>query len=135
MAANFMCVWHRPVLYVLNIGDNGAAEIESAVERHKLGALCSKPNTGVVPICGRLEAELVDLEEAEASELVASYGFKESGLDRVIHVDYKHLGVASFFTPGDPGGRAWTIRQGTTALKPAGVNQIATETGDFRGRM
>src|SRR5260370_31356868 len=103
MAANFMCVWHRPVLYVLNIGDNGAAEIESAVQRHKLGALCSKPNTGVVPICGRLEAELVELEEAEASELVASYGFKESGLDRLIHATYRLLGLTSFFTACDPG--------------------------------
>src|SRR5260370_32729891 len=121
MAANFMCVWHRPVLYVLNIGDNGAAEIESAVERHKLGALCSKPNTGVVPVCGRLEAELVDLEEAEASELVASYGFKESGLDRLIHATYRLLGLTSFFTAGDPEVRAWTIRRGTTPLKAAGV--------------
>src|SRR5713101_4323678 len=55
MLTSFMFLSQRPMLYVLNLGDNEAAEIETAVERHKLGALCSKANTGLVPICGRLQ--------------------------------------------------------------------------------
>jgi ribosome-binding ATPase len=135
MLTSFMFLSQRPMLYVLNLGDNEAAEIETAVERHKLGALCSKPNTGLVPICGRLEAELVDLEEAEASELVASYGFKESGLDRLIHATYRLLGLTSFFTAGDPEVRAWTIRRGTTALKAAGVIHSDIERGFIRAEV
>src|SRR3989475_4909066 len=138
MLTSFMFLSQRPMLFVLNLGDNEAAEIETAVERHKLGALCSKPNTGVVPICGRLEAELVDLEEAEASELVASYGFKESGLDRLIHATYRLLGLTSFFTAGDPEVRAWTIRRGTTAVKAAGgiyspIRRGVLRAGGVRG--
>jgi len=135
MLTSFMFLSQRPMLYVLNLGDSEAAEIETAVERHKLGALCSKPNTGVVPVCGRLEAELVDLEEAEAAELVASYGFKESGLDRLIHATYRLLGLTSFFTAGDPEVRAWTIRRGTTALKAAGVIHSDIERGFIRAEV
>ncbi len=135
MLTGFMFLSQRPMLFVLNLGDSEAAEIETAVERHKLGALCSKPNTGVVPVCGRLEAELVDLEEAEASELVASYGFKESGLDRLIHATYRLLGLTSFFTAGDPEVRAWTIRRGTTALKAAGVIHSDIERGFIRAEV
>ena len=135
MLTSFMFLSQRPMLYVLNLGDSEAAEIETAVERHKLGVLCSKPNTGVVPICGRLEAELVDLEEAEAAELVASYGFKESGLDRLIHATYRLLGLTSFFTAGDPEVRAWTIRRGTTALKAAGVIHSDIERGFIRAEV
>src|SRR5229473_3140115 len=135
MLTSFMFLSQRPMLYVLNLGDNEAAEIETAVERHKLGALCSKANTGLVPICGRLEAELVDLEEAEAAELVASYGFKESGLDRLIHATYRLLGLTSFFTAGDPEVRAWTIRRGTTALKAAGVIHSDIERGFIRAEV
>ncbi len=119
--SSFMFLCEKPMLYVLNLGDNEVGEIESAVERHKLGALAARPNTAVVPICGRIEAELIDLEDAEAAELLASYGLKESGLDRLIHATYKLLGLISFFTAGEPEVRAWTIRRGTPAVKAAGT--------------
>jgi GTP-binding protein YchF len=132
---SFMFLSQRPMLYVLNLGDSEAAEIESAVERHKLGALSAKPNTGVVPICGRLEAELTDLDEAEAAELISSYGFKESGLSRLIHATYSLLGLTSFFTAGEPEVRAWTIRRGTTAVKAAGVIHSDIERGFIRAEV
>src|SRR5713101_8348443 len=54
----FLFLSQRPMLYVLNLGDDEAAELATAVERHKLGALQGRPNTAVVAVCGRLEAEL-----------------------------------------------------------------------------
>src|SRR2546426_11739457 len=101
------------MLYVLNLGDNEVGEIESAVERHKLGALAARPNTAVVPICGRIEAELVDLEDAEAAELLASYGLKESGLERLILDTYKLLGLYTFFHSGETEARTWDVCSGT----------------------
>src|SRR6266404_580907 len=74
----------RPVLYVLNLGDDEADKLDTAVERHKLGALQGRPNAAVVAICGRLEAELAEMDEMEAAELLASYGLKEPGLNRLI---------------------------------------------------
>lgn len=135
LLAGFKFLTQRPMLYVLNLGDNEAAEIETAVARHKLQSLASKPGTAVVPICGRLEAELVDLDEKEAAELISSYGFKESGLDRLIHATYKLLGLISFFTAGEPEVRAWTIRRGATAVKAAGEIHSDIERGFIRAEV
>src|SRR5260370_34237517 len=105
---------------VLNLGDDEAAELATAVERHKLSALQGRPKTVVVAVCGRLEAELAEMEEKEAAELLASYGLKEPGLNRLIHATYDLLGLIPFFTAGKPEGRAWASRKGGTGGVGAG---------------
>jgi len=125
----FLFLSQRPMLYVLNLGDGEAGELETAVERHKLGALQGRPNTGVVAVCGRLEAELAEMDEKEAAELLASYGLKEPGLNRLIRATYDLMGLTSFFTAGEPEVRAWTIHNGDTAPKAAGVIHSDFERG------
>ena len=78
----------RPMLYVLNAGDSEVAELDTAVQRHNLSKLEGRPNTAIVSICGRIEAELAELEPAEAAEMLAAYGLKSSGLDRLIQATY-----------------------------------------------
>src|ERR1043166_4524208 len=117
----FLFLSQRPMLYVLNLGDDEAAELSTAVERHKLGALQGRANTAVVAVCGRLEAELAEMEESEAAELLSSYGLKEPGLNRLIRATYDLLGLIQFFTAGEPEVRAWTIRKNTNAVKAAGA--------------
>jgi len=131
----FLFLSQRPMLYVLNLGDAEAAELDKAVERHKLGALQGKPNTAVVAVCGRLEAELAEMDEKEAAELLASYGLKEPGLNRLIHATYDLLGLIPFFTAGEPEVRAWTIRKGTTAVKAAGEIHSDIEKGFIRAEV
>src|SRR5215475_13436769 len=70
--SGFLFLSQRPMLYVLNLGDGEAAEMDKAIEKHKLAALQGRPNTAVVAVCGRLEAELAEMEEKEAAELLAS---------------------------------------------------------------
>ncbi|MBI3670994.1 MAG: redox-regulated ATPase YchF [Acidobacteria bacterium] len=135
MLTGFMFLSQRPMLYVLNLGDDEVEEIETAVERHKLGPLAAQPNTAVVPICGRIESELADLADADAAELMGAYGLKELGLDRLIHATYKLLGLVSFFTVAEAEVRAWTIRKGTTALKAAGVVHTDFERGFIRAEV
>src|SRR5215471_14638254 len=86
--SGFLFLSQRPMLYVLNLGDDEAAEIDKAVEKHKLAALEGRPNTAVVAVCGRLEAELAEMEGKEATDLLASYGLKEPGLNRLIRATY-----------------------------------------------
>ncbi len=135
LITGFKFLSQRPMLYVLNLGDDEVGELESAVERHKLAKLASRPNTAVVSVCGRIEAELAELEPAEAAELLAAYGLKSSGLDRLIQATYHLLGLTSFFTAGDPEVRAWTIRRGTTAQKAAGVIHTDIERGFIRAEV
>jgi ribosome-binding ATPase len=131
----FLFLSQRPMLYVLNLGDDEAAELDKAIEKHKLSALQGRPNTAVVAVCGRLEAELAEMEEKEAAELLASYGLKEPGLNRLIRATYDLMGLISFFTAGEPEVRAWTIRKGATAVKAAGEIHSDIEKGFIRAEV
>jgi GTP-binding protein YchF len=131
----FLFLSQRPMLFVLNLGDEEAGELDTAVERHKLGALQGRPNTAVVAVCGRLEAELAEMNDAEAAELLASYGLKEPGLNRLIHATYDLMGLTSFFTAGEPEVRAWTIHKNTNAVKAAGAIHSDIEKGFIRAEV
>ena len=131
----FLFLSARPVLYVLNLGDEEADKLDMAVVRHKLGQLEGRPKSAVVGICGRLEAELAEMEEKEAAELLASYGLQEPGLNRLIRATYDLLGLIQFFTAGEPEVRAWTIRKGDPAVKGAGVIHSDIEKGFIRAEV
>jgi ribosome-binding ATPase len=131
----FLFLSQRPMLYVLNLGDDEAAELDKAVEKHKLSALQGRPNTAVVAVCGRLEAELAEMEEKEAAELLASYGLKEPGLNRLIRATYDLMGLIQYFTAGEPEVRAWTIRKGSNAVKAAGEIHSDIEKGFIRAEV
>jgi ribosome-binding ATPase len=133
--SGFLFLSQRPMLYVLNLGDDEAAEMDKAVEKHKLAALQGRPNTAVVAVCGRLEAELAEMEEKEAAELLASYGLKEPGLNRLIHATYDLMGLIAFFTAGEPEVHAWTIRKGSTAVRAAGEIHTDIEKGFIRAEV
>ncbi|HEY2120934.1 MAG TPA: redox-regulated ATPase YchF [Candidatus Acidoferrum sp.] len=131
----FLFMSMRPMLYVLNLGDDEAGELDKAIEKHKLSALQGRPNTAVVAVCGRLEAELAEMKEEEAAELLASYGLKEPGLNRLIRATYDLMGLFPFFTAGEPEVRAWTIRKGSTAVKAAGEIHSDIEKGFIRAEV
>jgi ribosome-binding ATPase len=123
LITGYMFLSRKPLLCAVNLGDDEAAQIASAVERHGLAAIAAKPQVAVVPFCGRIEAELAEMEEAEAAELMSSYGLAEAGRDRLIAATYSLLGLMSFLTAGEPEVRAWMIRRGATALEAAGAIQ------------
>jgi len=117
----FMFLSEKPILHVLNLSDGDSNKIDQIISAFQLGAISSQVNVGVTAVCGKVEAELAELSGEDAELFLADYGLKESGLDRLIRVTYQLLGLISFFTVGDDECRAWTIQQGTTALKAAGV--------------
>lgn len=131
----FLFLSQRPMLFVLNLGDDEAGELDTAVERHKLSSLQGRPNTAVVAVCGRLEAELAEMDEKEAAELLSSYGLKEPGLNRLIRATYDLMGLIQFFTAGEPEVRAWTIRKGSNAVKAAGAIHSDIEKGFIRAEV
>ncbi len=121
MLTGFMFLTRKPMLYVLNLGDEEATEIDRVIEKHHLEKLASKPHTAVVPFCGKIEAELAELDDAESAEMMRAYGLTESGRDRLIQASYRLLGLISFLTCGEPECRAWTIERGMTAPEAAGA--------------
>ena len=75
----------------------------------------------VVGVCAKLEAEIAQLDPAEAAAFRADLGLHEPALDRVIHATYELLGLISFFTVGDDEVRAWTIPAALPAQQAAGA--------------
>src|SRR6185437_9343419 len=135
MLTGFKLLTQKPMLYVLNLGDEEAPEIARVIEKHGLEKLATKPQTAVVPFCGKIEAELADLGDAEAAEMMGAYGLSESGRDRLIAASYQLLGLISFLTCGEPECRAWTIKRGMTAPQAAGAIHSDIERGFIKAEV
>jgi len=117
----FQFLSQKPMLYVLNIGEDQAGRLHQIEAEYRDGPLAGKAQTAVVAICGRVESELADLAPEEAREYLSSFGLAESGLERLIAASYSLLGLMSFLTAGETEVRAWTIPMNSTAVKAAGA--------------
>ena len=107
----------KPILYVANVDEDGLAdgnEYSAALEAHAAAA-----GADSVRICGKVEAELSELDDDEKREFLADLGIEEPGLHRLIRAAYSLLELVTFFTAGPKEIRAWTIRRGTAAPRAA----------------
>jgi GTP-binding protein YchF len=117
----FQFLSQKPMLCVLNIGETDVPIMHQIEEQYRNSPLAGKARTGVTAICGKIEAELAELSPEEAKDYLASYGLKESGLERLISATYALLGLMSFLTAGETEVRAWTIPINSKAVHAAGA--------------
>ena len=89
----------------------------------------------VVPVCGKLEAELSELGPADRKEMLESMGLTEPALATLTREAYKLLGRHSFFTAGPKEIRAWEIPVGATAPQAAGVIHTDFEKAFIRAEI
>ena len=123
----------KPVLYCCNVGETDlpAGNAWSNTVRERAAA----EGAGVVILCGKVEAELAELPEADRGELLASYGLVEPALATLARECYRLLGLQSYFTAGPKEIRAWTIRKGASAPEAAGVIHTDFERGFIRAQV
>jgi len=114
----------KPVIYAFNVDE---ATLSDDSKKQAMSALVA-PATSLF-VCAKLEEELKGLDEADAAELLESYGVKETGLQQMIHAAYDTLGLQSYLTAGPKEVRAWTIKKGATAPQAAGVIHTDFERG------
>ena len=119
----------KPQIFVCNIDeDTIASGTNNYVEQVKKHALESRSE--VIVLCGKFEADLADIEsEDDKKDFMESVGLKESGLSVLARQVYHLMGLRSFFTGGPDECRAWTIKEGDTAPKAAGVIHTDFEKG------
>jgi ribosome-binding ATPase len=110
----------KPLLLVLNLDEQDVTRAGEAVQLAGLEGFLAGAATRAVPICGRIELEIAQLDEADRAAFMADLGLRESGLDRVIRASYDLLGYISFFTVGEDECRAWSIPRHTPAVVAAG---------------
>lgn len=122
----------KPMLYVANVAEDG---MENNPLLESVKQYAKQTGSEVVPICAAIEAEIVELSEAEQTEFLASLGLAEPGLNRLIRAGYDLLGLQTYFTAGPKEARAWTITQGMRAPQAAGVIHTDFEKGFIRAEV
>jgi GTP-binding protein YchF len=131
--ATFGLLTFKPVLYCCNVGEAdlpGGNRWSDAVKQR-----AAREGAGVVVLCGKVEAELAELGEADRAELLASYGLEEPALATLARECYRLLGLQSYFTAGEKEIRAWTVRKGALAPEAAGVIHTDFEKGFIRAQV
>jgi hypothetical protein len=117
----FQFLSQKPMLYVLNLGEEDAARLHDREREYREGPLSGRAHTAVTAVCGKIEAELAELAPVEQKDYLASYGLLESGLERLISATYALLGLMSFLTAGETEVRAWTVPVHSPAVRAAGA--------------
>jgi GTP-binding protein YchF len=120
----------KPFLYVFNVD---AAELGDKDLRAKLQALVSPAQA--IFLDAKTEAELAELSDEDAMELLESIGLTEPGLATLARVGFDALGLQTYLTAGPKEARAWTIHKGDTAPKAAGVIHTDFEKGFIKAEI
>jgi len=131
--ANYQFLTAKPLLIMVNIGEEQLPQALSL--EAELNSRYSRPKCGIITLCGKLEMELTQLDESVAEGFRAEFGMRESGLDRSIKLSYELLGLISFFTIASGEVKAWSIQDGTSAVKAAGKIHSDMERGFIRAEV
>jgi GTP-binding protein YchF len=120
----------KPVLFVANVNE-GDDEVPEAVAAH-----AAAQGAVAVAISSRIEAELAELEDADADEMRADLGVSESGLQRVVGGAFSLLQLIAFFTAGeDKPAQSWHLKRGQTAWHAAGQIHSDIQKGFVRAEV
>jgi GTP-binding protein YchF len=124
----------KPLILVVNLDE---AQFRSGryPGREQLEAWAEEQRVPLVPVCGQLEAELLELSGEDRAAFLADLGLSESGVERIARAAFQRLGLISFLTTGEDEVRAWPIRQGTCAKEAAGKVHSDLERGFIRAEV
>ncbi|MFV0395641.1 MAG: redox-regulated ATPase YchF [Coprobacillaceae bacterium] len=111
----------KPLIYVANLGEEDLEDPTQNPYYNEVVEFAKTEGSDVVPICAKIESELVGLEKEEKDAFLQDLGIEESGLDKLIKKAYSLLGLCTFFTVGVQEVRAWTFKEGMLAPEMAGV--------------
>ena len=125
----------KKVLYVANVDDADSAGPDKNPHVKVLCELAAREGAPVVPICGKIESEIAELEGPEKAKYLKHYGMAEPGLNRLIRAGYALLGLQTFFTAGPKEVHAWTIRKGSNAPEAAGAIHTDLERGFIKAEV
>lgn len=126
----------KPSLFIANVAEDEATTAEKDNPYvQKVKEYASHEHAEVVVISAKVEAEIAELDDAEAREFLQEMGLNESGLDKLIKAAFKLLGMLTFLTAGPDECRAWTITKGTKAPQAAGKIHTDIERGFIRAEI
>ncbi|GAA4082647.1 redox-regulated ATPase YchF [Actinomadura miaoliensis] len=120
----------KPFLYVFNLDEE---ELGDEGLRARLSELVAPAEA--IFLDAKIEAELIELPDDEALELLQGMGQEESGLSQLVRIGFDTLGLQTYLTAGPKEARAWTIRKGATAPEAAGVIHTDFQRGFIKAEI
>lgn len=129
----------KPTMFVANVDEKDVKHVPNPAggdhPLDKIAAHAKKVGASVVVICGKIEAEIAELDANERVVYLADLGLTESGLDRMAVAGYKLLDLLTFFTVGPKETHAWTVTKGATGPQAAGKIHTDFERGYIRAEV
>jgi ribosome-binding ATPase len=120
----------KPVLFVANV-DEGSDEVPAEIAEH-----AASHDARAVAVSSRIEAELAELDDEDASAMREELGVSESGLQRVVREAFALLELMAFFTAGEAKpAQSWHLHQGLTAWHAAGQIHTDIQKGFVRAEV
>ncbi len=120
----------KPFLYVFNVDED---VLQDSARLEELAALVAPAKA--IFLDAKIESELIELDEEDAAEMLASIGQEESGISQLARVGFDTLGLQTYLTAGPKEARAWTIPKGATAPQAAGAIHTDFEKGFIKGEI
>ena len=120
----------KPFIYVFNV-DEGDLSDDARIKE----LIASVAPAPAIVLCAKIEAELAELDDADARELLSELGQSEPGLDQLARVGFETLGLQTYLTTGPKESRAWTIKKGATAPEAAGVIHTDFQRGFIKAEI
>ena len=129
----FFLLTDKPVIYCANISESEIGKENTFTQAVQKLAAQEKAET--IIISAKIESELSALADDERALFCEELGLQERGLDGIIRLGYKMLGLISYLTAGEKEVRAWTIEKGTKAPGAAGKIHTDFEKGFIRAEI
>lgn len=127
---------NKPIIYAANMCEEDFSNnIDENPFFKEVLEIAKEENSAVLPICAKIEEDMVDMDADDKVMFLEELGLKESGLDRIIKEGYSLLGLISYLTAGSDEVRAWTITKGTKAPQAAGKIHTDFEKGFIRAEI
>jgi GTP-binding protein YchF len=120
----------KPFIFVFNCDSDELADEVLKADLRRLVAPAE-----AIFLDAKIESELVEMEPAEARELLAEMDINEPGLDVLARVGFETLGLQTYLTAGPKESRAWTIHRGDTAPEAAGVIHTDFQKGFIKAEI
>jgi len=119
---SFAFLSQKPLFHMINVDETDISEIKNM-------------DTPLLAFCGKVEMEILELEDEEKQLFLNEYGLKELSAPRFLKASYDLLDVITFFTVGKDEVKAWTIKKGISAVEAAGEIHSDIQQGFIRAEV
>ena len=136
VARDWFLLTMKKVIYAANIGEPDLGKDEASLPLvAPVRKIAEEEGAEVLVICAQAEEEISQMDPEEKQMFLEDLGIGVSGLDRLVVLGYRLLGLISFLTAGPKEVRAWTIEEGTRAPQAAGKIHTDFERGFIRAEI